>query len=819
MGHGCTKLKHNYSSVKKEVGLVAVPEVTKVPCKVSEDFNMIVSALNSHFIFTSLSEEDKEVIAESMDLYSFKPNSLIMVQNETSDTYFVLRTGYLEVVIDGKKVNRVLPGEGFGELSLLHQKNNNASVVAFDFCTLWGIHRENFRKVVEEVNIKSFEENREFLEKVSLLSSLSSEQKDILAANLVTLKYQAGQKIVTEGETGQYLFIIKEGTVSIQKENLEVARCAPGSYFGEQALLYNSLRTATCVALEGTVKCVCLARETLQRVLGNNLQDIIQTNAIFEAISKSETLSCLNKHQKRQIKEGLSIKHYKGGDVVIHTNTLCKSKLYFVLEGNLKYARSGLVFADKGNSVGAEYVTQTSPLEDVYWDDVIAGNEKNTSVGELTKYQFEVCIGGKFSEVVKENAATNILMKVNLFRHIDNKNFKYLFNMIRVEKYKHGEVVCGSNSRNNCIFIVKRGRVEVSQRNRVLRVATKHDYFGERALLFGTSEVKCVAQGSVTLWTVQNSDFTSMINDKVRKDLLHRVELEDEEVSLYELQVVKLLGNGTTKVYKVTNCEKDCVYALKVYPKDSLTQCFFYEKEALQMLDHPFIYKLVKTFEDQKRFFLMLEYIKGFTLDFGLEQSGTFSVAEAQFYAASIILSIQYLHERKIVHRNICPDNLMVDDQGTLKLTGLTNAKVLKNRTFTLVGTPYYTAPEVIAGLGYTKYVDYWSLGVCLYEFLFGSVPFGSGLEDPYEIYSEILEMKIVIEAEDSTKAFLEQLLSKFPEARLGSSHESIKKHEWFAGFDWEALLQQSLTPPFKPKYSPEDVQNSFEPNWDELVN
>ena len=349
------------------------------------------------------------------------------------------------------------------------------------------------------MNTQIYEQNREFLEKVTLLSSLTPLQKDSLAASLISYKYYSGQKIITEGETGNQLFLIKEGIVSVQKGTQEVAKMHSGTYFGEMALLNNAPRSASCVAVDGPVKCMCLSRETLQKILGNNkLQDIIEKNTIMEAINKSDSLSLLTKEQKETILRDIHERNYKGGDVVIPMGSPCKSKIYIIISGRLQYAKTSFSHTDKGNCVGDNYVTKSHAEDTKYEDDLIAAMDMK--VGEMTKYQFELSIGGKYEEVVKENAATNILKKVTLFTSLDSQKLKDLFTMIRIEKFTDSEIILREGQACNCVYVVKRGKVDMFKAGNLIRTITKHEYFGERGVLKGQNSIATyVSNGKVTL--------------------------------------------------------------------------------------------------------------------------------------------------------------------------------------------------------------------------------------------------------------------------------------------------------------------------------
>lgn len=235
----------------------------------------------------------------------------------------------------------------------------------------------------------------------------------------------------------------------------------------------------------------------------------------------------------------------------------------------------------------------------------------------------------------------------------------------------------------------------------------------------------------------------------------------------------------------------------------------------------------MKSFKDNKRVYLLLEYVHGLDLDVILRNAGLLNNDEAAFYIACLIIILQYLHERDILYRDLKPENIMVGVNGFIKLVDFNSAKVTQGKTYTLVGCPYYTAPEVIAGKGYTKNSDIWSLGVLLYEFLCGSVPFGSNQEDPYKIYEEILENPIYFPEEiyslnNGTVSLIRQLLNKYPENRHPNQIQKLQKHEFFKNFDWEELYTGNVIPPYKPvvpeawDMSDENIEESQ--SWDSVL-
>ena len=214
----------------------------------------------------------------------------------------------------------------------------------------------------------------------------------------------------------------------------------------------------------------------------------------------------------------------------------------------------------------------------------------------------------------------------------------------------------------------------------------------------------------------------------------------------------------------------------------------------LLQIDHVFIMKLVKTFQDSERIYFLTEFVNGQDLFDVIRYIGVLKSGQSKFYTASLLLILEHLHEHSIVHRDLKPENIMVDEkvsgtQGYLKLIDFGTAKQIAGRTFTIVGTPHYMAPEVVQGKGYGLSADWWSLGVILYEFAIGGLPFGEEEEDPFAIYDKILQDPLrfpsAFTKKSSTRQFIELLLSKNPALRAVGGVAKLKQHKWFLQFEW----------------------------------
>lgn len=684
----------------------ATTAVITTRSKSEEDLNMIQRALNSHFILRNLDEDSQRNIIEQMRHFAVKENEIITQQGLPGKYFFVIATGRLEVIVNGVRQNLLKPGVSFGELALIDDKPRTATVRSVQKSTLWGVDRITFKKAVEVVNQMNYDENKLFINSVPIFEILNAEQKELLLASLNLQKWDNRQTIVKEGEVGDLFYVIKEGTVSCSKDGNEIRQMIKGDFFGEQALLYNSKRTATITCI-GPVKVLCIGRGSLIEALGENLQTVIYRNVQKKAIEKSESLKNLTKTQSEQLMDALKIAKFITGEVVVSKNAFQGAKLCVIMKGRIR-GPQGII--ETFGCIGDDKIIL--PLSEKNGENYIA--ETDVDIAQITQEEFQKSIGGSISASNTNGAALAVLKQVQLLRNLPKDRLKALIGALRLVDYNDGATIVLENTQGDTLFIVKTGRVNIFKDNLKVRALTIHDYFGERSILFNERRsATVIADGNVTCWALEKIDFENIIDFSMRTQLLKRIELQDDTILLGQLIMVKPLGKGMFgNVYLMTHKDKGAFYALKTVSRAKIQAYGIYEslileRKILLQIDHTMIVKLVKTYKDNKRIYFLMEYVRGIDLFDVLRQLGLLKEDDTRFYTACLVVILEYLHKRDIIYRDLKPENIMVDEEGYPKLIDFGIAKVVNGRSYTTVGTPHYMAPEVILGSGYSNSVDW----------------------------------------------------------------------------------------------------------------
>ncbi|XP_037075048.1 atypical protein kinase C-like isoform X2 [Pollicipes pollicipes] len=307
------------------------------------------------------------------------------------------------------------------------------------------------------------------------------------------------------------------------------------------------------------------------------------------------------------------------------------------------------------------------------------------------------------------------------------------------------------------------------------------------------------------------------------------------QYSLNDFELIRVIGRGSyAKVLMVELKRTKRVYAMKVIKKELVTDdedidWVQTEKHVFETAsNHPFLVGLHSCFQSASRLFFVIEFVRGGDLMFHMQRQRKLPEEHAKFYTAEICLALNFLHERGIIYRDLKLDNVLIDHEGHIKLTdyGMCKEGIRQgDSTSTFCGTPNYIAPEILRGEDYGFSVDWWALGVLMYEMLAGRSPFDIGVysESPDQntedyLFQVILEKTIRIPRSLSVKAcsILKGFLNKNPGERLGCHPETgfqdIVNHPFFKSIDWELLSCRRLVPPYVPPLTGDTDLEYFDP-------
>jgi cGMP-dependent protein kinase len=364
------------------------------------------------------------------------------------------------------------------------------------------------------------------------------------------------------------------------------------------------------------------------------------------------------------------------------------------------------------------------------------------------KKAYDINIGG--TKLVNFMIRLTNLREIHLFKNLSEIKLIELCTRMKKTVYQENEVVFEEGSAGDCFYLLYKGKVKALKGDKFLREIQEKSCFGERSLLLSqkhSATIKAVEKS--TIFVLSRDDFFSLLDKNILEYLTHKISLQDNfSLTLEDLYFIKNLGEGKFGYVSLVHNKKNS-FAIKAVNKKAadkqkiLISYLKKERNILLSLDHQFIVKLVKTMKNEEFIFFLMEYVNGLPLSSYLDHRKEHQIknkTETQFYIATLLVIIDYLNARLIAHRDIKPDNIMIDDKGYLKMIDFGTAVVLKDFTNTIVGTPYYIAPEILLGKGYSFSADYWSIGVTAYEIYYGKYPFGNKASDPMVVYKDILK-------------------------------------------------------------------------------
>ena len=673
-----------------------------------------------------------------MSLYYAKKGKTIFKQGAPSGMFYVLRQGSVNLILNGE-IKQVIKKSGvFGDTSLIYNTDRDYTITTLEECFMWTIEKRNFKKILEYITNITYDDTNKSVNNLPLFKIIDIGEKSKIIKDFYRETHIPGRPIYIKGQISNCIYIIKDGFVDIKDGKKVVKTLKEGDYFGDLSVIGLTNRIMDAEAKEKT-HLYSISVSNLEKILGENFRTNYMLSLIKIAFFKTENFKNLNFDFLDEIMQFFKFRFYSKQTEILRAGDLKSKRIIIPIDGELLDSSNDKVICDKNTMLFDKEIfnnDQTELKYSIYCSSLCIVAKAKTSDIEK-KYKCTL------KELIERSSKIEQLKKVALFKNLSKDKFNLLANKIKTEFIPDKQNVITQGEEGTRFYIIKKGLVAIYVNKKYIRTMNENEYLGERALFFKEPRsATAKAHGDCEVYYLEKEDFETVIEKNLKDYLINRIYLQDDSITLDQLTYLISLGSGSYgNVSLVKTTKKNYLYAIKnisikqtLY--NNLTANIELEKSILLSIDHPFIVKLVKTLKDDRFLYFLMDYIRGKELFDVIRDIDILSKSQTLFYGASIMLAVKYLHERKCIYRDIKPENIMVTENGYIKIIDFGTAKILKDgRTQTTMGTPHYMAPEMILGGGYSFEVDYWAIAVCMYEFICGEVPFGDKSEDPMEIY------------------------------------------------------------------------------------
>ena len=800
-----SKEKEDTNQEKKVLELIHEKNAEK------EDYDLIYEIISKHFFLQTLNHQAKNEICISMSLYFLKGGKTLYTQGNPGNFWYIVHSGELNRYMDDKLIAKIGPGDSFGEHALMNNSPRSNTVVSVSDCKLWVLKRQVFKKILEFIFTSNYEQNMKFLNGINI--PLDSTIKSIMANNLIQEIYDQGKYIFKEGEFGNCMYIIKEGEVECVKGDKVIRVLKQGDNFGQKAILEEGKRSLD-VKAKTDCKLYSISSDFFKTQFGENYKEYLYFSFVSTAFSLSKVFNKINPKMISKTFSDFSFRSLKNNEIIYPKGQKITEKLCVVLEGNIVDKIINKVEAKRYEILYENQLSEGSDASIKH--DLLA--EPDCVLAEIDFDKFKEALGGDLKTAQTKSNQLNSVGNIPLFRILSDDKIEFIQNNLQIEKYQNGKKIINQGDIGDKLFIIKSGRVDFFVNSRYIRSLNDGEDFGAKSLILSDKRTAtAIANGEVYCYTLTAKVFKSILEPNLNEYFTNKFYLEDNTIELKDLDDIKELGSGNFgSVNLVRNKKNKQLYAIKALnleqiKKENLEVCVELEKNVLLKTDHPFIMKMVKYLKNDTYIFFINEYIKGKELWDVIRDIGLLNKEQTQFYGASILLAINHLHKKKIIYRDIKPENVMVNTKGYIKIIDFGTVKEIQDRTSTIIGTSHYMAPEISKGEGYSFQVDIWSIAVCLYEFFCGKLPFGEEYDDPMDIYRAVSKEELSFPNfvhDDKFMSLLNKMLKKNPTQRLWK-FEQIKEDPYFKDFDWNKLISLSYPPPYMIKMKEEKEINA----------
>jgi len=665
-----------------------------------------------------------------------------------------------------------------------------------------------------------------------VFSGLGENEANILVHAMESHSISAGSTIIRQGQAvGDYFYVVKQGEVQFYIDGKSVGTGKAGTAFGELSLIYDCPRTATVIAVDDCVL-FRVGQEVFRKVL--QAHQLSMEGDKLNLLKNVNTFKELRESQLKKVADCMSLMGYKQGDKIVQKGTQGLT-FYVVKAGTVKVTDIGLGTSDFEDS-------ELGPGECFGERSLITGDVRDANITAssdcllycMSREDFHEVLGA-YENVINMNLSATKLMSVPLVAqaNLTPDELGQLSSLVEDVSFEKDFVIHNVRDKiTPCLYMIRSGRVELTDKAGVVKNITNNDYFGDNSF---TTPVGDQFESDHTAKVLVDTECSKLSLTSIALVLPHiakrltgkshrsiRRNSLVEELDLTLIKKIRIIGEGTFgQVWLVSGKQDKKPYALKIQSKRWLLDKgqevgVMREKMIMNTLDHPFIIRLVNSFQDDQFLYMITNIYLGGELYSIMRTTKSSGMSErrAKFYTACILEALDYMHKKKILYRDLKPENVLIDSDGYCVIIDLGFAKVVPSKTYTLCGTPLYIAPEVILQRGHNKGADLWSFAVLTYELIVGKTPFYSRGMDQAQLFRRICNTNFSVEGKCSKNAadMISRMLVNPPHVRLGclaKGADDIRHHAWFTGVKFSYIVSKKFKAPWVPTIkNPLDAEN-----------
>lgn len=754
--------------------------------------------LKNYFFFKKL---DHSELKRKLKMCSIDENKNLFLEGEEGRRMYIIISGKCELYKKGiEKVLIVNEWKTFGEMGVCDDNSlRTYSAKTLSKLTFFILESADYWNMRNSQTIEDYSYDiSSMIQNIPFFSYLEDNDRENLSKFTYSLHLSKSKEIIKLNET---FYIIKSGKLECYDSNRKYQiTMEQKMYYGVKNLLLSENPTLHITPVEDSVIFI-IPQKAFIEILGIDYQYNLIYPYFKHVMTNNEFFGNLfNELLLVPVFQLFKIKQYQAGSVVYPKNS--KGKLIIIFEGELVFSGSSTEFD------GEKAKTSIFPNE--IFGEKVAFSEHGLECDIKAKYNTILleCEWGDMLEKIK-TLNKGVIKKVRklsmmeMMRGVSENKLIEIATLVKKEKFNKGDVIIqngnGNVSEENVKFyLVITGEAKLRHRDKSIRRYGIGNAFGEVFTLNvqDTTDEIIASSDVLKVFSIEQKHFLNLIGESIFNDYIkHKMCNEDKEIGLNELFYSCKITDGISLV----NNSDEFYFAKHFIKSKSMFDHVKQEIYSMKHLDHLFIQKTVKIIENNKYGVILYENIENGVYLSEIKNIPFKNKELVIFYCSCMILVLDYLQTKKLLHRNISIDNIIINKNGYPKLCNFSCAKKIKeNYTKTLTGISYYTAPEILNNKPYSFPSDYWSLGMLVYYLYYQKYPFildRNKSKEPMKIYNDIIKGNFDFSNSDNElKEVFTGLLCVNPEKRL-SNYINISSLKLFSSVNFEDILAHKVKP------------------------